>query len=260
MNFIIITQKDILYTPIFFEKFFKSKYPGTCKGTIIQKAFGDQSYIDLIKRMYNFYGFKDFLKQGIKYIRKTFLAALYEKELYKKALSIENISHKFGIPVLPFDSVNSKEFKNWVKEQEIELIVSIAASEIFDEEILALPEKECINFHNAPLPDYRGMLPNFWQMHYDEPYSVLTVHTMTKSVDKGKIIYQQKTKIKAEYSLEDLILLTKKKSANALVEVLRQFKQGEVTYKPMSNVKGTYFTFPDRDDVKKFKSKGKQLL
>ncbi|NGP75950.1 formyl transferase [Balneolaceae bacterium YR4-1] len=260
MKFIIVTQGDILYTPIFFREFFAADYAGTCKGVMVQEPLGNKSMWGLIKRMLAFYGPLDFMRQGFTYVYKKLRAKGYEWNLIREPVSIENMARHHNVPVLSFTSVNNGEFKQWVRDQEIDLIVSIAASELFDEEVLELPTHGCINFHNAPLPHYRGMLPNFWQMHHGEEFSVLTVHTMTEALDKGEIVYQQKTPIKSGYSLEDLIRLTKKKSAGALVEVLRQFHEKEVSYAPMPDEEGSYYTFPGRSDVREFKSKGKRLF
>lgn len=259
VNFIIVTQGDILYTPIFFEEFLGKGYEGNCKGVAIQDALGNNIF-ELIKRMHAFYGTKDFIRQGLKFVSKRAKAKLYGLGIYDQPVSIANFASHFDIPVLPFKSVNTPAFKKWVKKNNIDLIVSIAASELFDEEILQIPSLGCINFHNAPLPNYRGMLPNFWQMYHDEEYSVLTVHTMTEELDKGEIIYQGKTEIKSEYSLEDLIFLTKKKSAGVMVKLLNQFREKEVNYRSMPDEEGSYFTFPDREAVRKFKDKGYTLL
>lgn len=260
MNFIIVTQGDILYTPVFFEEFFSKEYAEECKGVMVQDALGNKSFLGLLKRMYSFYGFVDFTKQGIRYVLSKLWAKFYDRNLTTEAVSIENIVKKHNIPVLPFESVNTEDFKRYIKDHDVDLVVSIAASEIFKKEILDLPKFGCINFHNAPLPDYRGMLPNFWQMYNDEDCSVLTVHTMTEDLDRGEIIYQQETRIQPEYSLEDLIFLTKRKSAEALVEVLEAFRESEVNYKPMPEREGSYFTFPEREDVVAFKSNGKTLF
>jgi methionyl-tRNA formyltransferase len=260
MNFVIVTQGDLLYTPVFFSEFFSSSCKGSCKGIIVQEALGNKSYPALIKRMYSFYGLFYFLKQGFNFCFKKIQAKLYEKSISSKVISISNVAGHYGIPTLPCESVNTNEFKQWIKDNNIDLIISIAASEVFGKEILELPTYGCINFHNAPLPNYRGMLPNFWQMYHDEDYSVLTVHTMTEDLDRGKIIYQQKTKIKAEYSLEDLIFVTKRKSADVLARILKQFDEHNIEYKVMPEETGSYFTFPGREDVREFRSKGKRLL
>ncbi|MDZ7771626.1 MAG: formyltransferase family protein [Balneolaceae bacterium] len=260
MNFVIVTQKDLFFTPEFFRVFLASDYPGTCRGVVVQSTLGNRSTAAFLKRMHAFYGTKDFLLQGLRHLKLTLQARLYDTGLTSRPVSIENWCRRHGVPVLDFQSVNSPGFKNWLKEHTIDLVVSIAASEKFDEELLELPPMGCINFHNAPLPRYRGMLPNFWQMYHGEEVSTLTVHEMTPELDRGAVLYRQETPIRPEYSFYDLAEVTKRRSAEALAEILKRYRENRMEKKPMPEGEGSYFTFPGREDVKAFKQKGNRLI
>lgn len=260
MNFVIVTQNDLFFTPEFFRAFFGSDYPGACRGVVVQPTLSDGSALALVKRMHAFYGTIDFLREGFRHAWLTLKARLYDWNLSAEPVSIRNHARAHGIPVLPHESVNGKDFKNWLKEHNIDLVVSIAASELFDEELLELPPEGCINFHNAPLPRYRGMLPNFWQMYHGEEVSVLTVHEMTPKLDRGGIIYRQETPIRPGMSFYELAAAAKRRSADALREVLGMYREGDVEKRPMPDEEGSYFTFPGREEVKRFKQKGYKLI
>lgn len=260
MNFVIVTQSDLFFTPAFFRAFFAADYHGTCKGVVVQPTLNNASTFALARRMHAFYGTRDFLREGLRHAWLTLKAKLYEWNLSAEPVSIENHARAHGVPVLPFESVNGKDFKKWLKEHNIDLVVSIAASELFDEELLELPPMGCINFHNAPLPRYRGMLPNFWQMYHGEEVSTLTVHEMSPELDRGMIIYRQETPIREEQSFYDLAAITKRRSAEALTEVLEMYETGRVEKRPMPAEESSYFSFPGREEVKEFKRKGGKLI
>lgn len=264
MKIVIVTQRDPFYIPIFFKNFFKlyneSKKEIEIEGVMIQDALGKNSVFSLAKKMYNFYGLKDFIKQSYKYGVSKIKKILYRLNLLNKVFSVEYFVKNNNIDLLNYSDANSNQFIEFVENKNIDLIVSVSASQIFGKEILNTPKYGCINLHNAPLPKYRGMLPNFWQMYHDEDYSILTIHKMVEELDKGQIIHQKRTKIERWMTLDDLIKVTKSNSAEALWKVLGDFEEDKVEYKEMPEIEGSYFSFPTKEDVKKFKAKGNKLL
>jgi methionyl-tRNA formyltransferase len=264
MNIIIITQQDPIYLPIFFKNFFEiykqEDKEINIKGIMIQEPLGEESISTLIKQIYNFYGPLDFLKQSINYIKTKTNHLLYKLNLKNKILYIPALAKENNIPILEESDANSKRFITFLENKNIQLVVSVSATQIFERKLLETPEYGCINIHCAPLPRYRGMMPNFWQMYHDEEYSVLTIHKMVKELDKGAIIHQEKTKIEKNMTLHELVCQTKVNASKALWKVLNQFLTGKVNYKPLPKVEGSYFSFPTKEDVKKFRMKGKRLL
>lgn len=263
MKIIIVSQSDPFYIPLFFSKF--SELMADVKniqvdGVIIQQGLGKKSKISLARQMFQFYGLYHFITQSIKYCMRKCTGKLNSLGLLGKSFSIEYFVKKSGWDIIDYTNVNSSDFVDYVKENDIDLIVSVAASQIFKKEILEAPKEGCINIHNAPLPDYRGMLPNFWQMYHGEEYSVMTIHEMVEELDKGRIILQKKTKIEPDMSLDELIKKTKQKNAEALIQVLEMFGKGEVEYRDLPEKEGSYFSFPLKKDVAEFRRRGGRLF
>ena len=264
MKIIIVTQEDPFYIPIFFKHFFdkfdKSTSGIKIVGVIIQEPLGKKSKKALARKMLDFYGPISFILQSVKYLLKIVEKKLNEMHILTASFSIEYFLKKNKVVLLKYKNVNSTKFSKFVEENKIDLIVSVAASQIFKTRILKKPKMGCINIHNAPLPDYRGMLPNFWQMYHNEKFSVVTIHEMVEKVDKGKIIFQDRTKIEKGMTLNRLIKKTKKKNAEALIKVLEMFKKNEVKYKPLPAKQGSYFSFPTQKDVSEFRKRGYRII
>ncbi|ADL12215.1 methionyl-tRNA formyltransferase [Acetohalobium arabaticum] len=264
MKIIIVTQHDPFYLPLLFKKFFKFYIQHQNKieieGIVIQQPLGRSSIWNLLKQLYNFYGPIDFSKQALRYLKKQLNYLRYRVGLKDNFLSIPALAKKYNIEVLSYSDINSQEFIDFITDNQIDLVVSASATQIFKEQILTAPKYGCINIHSAPLPRYRGMMPNFWQMYHGEEYSVLTIHRMITKLDKGDIIMQKKTKIKSDMTLDDLVCQTKIKAAEALGEVLLKFFNNEVEFRPLPDIEGSYFSFPTKKDVEKFKAKGKRLI
>ena len=264
MKIIIITQEDPFYISIFFKRFFELYSHNQDKidviGIVVQKSLGNKSISGLIKRMWYFYGPLYFFLYGFKYTLYKLNYFLYKYNLVRAVDNMMSLSEKNKIEILNFTNVNGSDFIHFVKDKKVDMIVSVAASQIFRKSILRTPRLGCINIHNAPLPNYRGMLPNFWQMFHSEKYSVMTIHEMVEELDKGRIIFQMKTAIDDGMSLEELIKKTKYTNAEALMIVLKQFIRNKVVYRDLPNKKGSYFTFPNRKDIAIFKGKGYRII
>jgi methionyl-tRNA formyltransferase len=247
---LFITQEDPFYIKTFFQEFLnKYPYKKNIAGVVICSTMGKTSILKQAKQMYNFYGFIDFVRMGLRYVRVK--------------LSGKDISHlmqQYNIPVYFDNNINDDIFINYWAKQNIDVIVSVAAPKIFREKLLKLPKKGCINMHSAKLPFYKGMMPVFWQMFYGEKTIGLTIHEMNDKLDEGKIILQKETAINPEESLDTLIKRTKKMMAYNLIEVLELCKKNKITYLPKSEEPGSYYTFPTKEEVSEFRRKGKKIL
>ena len=77
-----------------------------------------------------------------------------------------------------------------IKQISPDLIFNILSDNIFPKEILDLPKIGAINFHNGPLPLYRGhghVIP-FWAIMNNEKVHGVTWHFMDEGIDTGDII------------------------------------------------------------------------
>lgn len=256
MRIVIVTQEDPFYMPLFFRNFLRDQRTGiTIHGVVIQQALGNRTARGLAGRIWSLYGTFGFLIMGTRYTWRMLLGTLG-----RWAPTVRGYCRRAGVPLLSQTDVNSEAFLEMIRSSEIDLIVSVSASQIFREPVLTAPPKGCINLHNAPLPHYRGMLPNFWQLYHGEEKSVLTIHRMVAKLDAGTILFQQSTTITNDMSLEKLIRSTKIQSATALWSVLEQLRDGTQRETPMPEEAGSYFTWPTREEARELRRRGRRLL
>ncbi len=267
LNILFVTEEDPFFIIHFFKEFERIKIDSNINvhGVIIQETLGKKSKWLLFKQMYNFYGLLDFVILGTRFSLKKildFFAVKIFKGNFFGAFSLEHFFKKHNWNIIQIKNINSDESLKYLNKLNLDLIVSVAASQIFKKELLELPKYGCINVHNAKLPKNRGMMPCFWALlNYDnEPYSATTIHRMNEKLDDGKIILQEDFKLDPNESLHKLLIRTKKLSAHLLMKTLEFYVIGEPVYLPNDASLSTYHSFPTRDDVKKFKAKGLKLL
>jgi methionyl-tRNA formyltransferase len=264
LTVLVITQEDPFYIPHFFRTFCRMHGDHanriTIKEVVIQPSFGE-SKLQLARRMLEFYGWADFLRLLGRYASQKAQLLSERLQIREAPTSIAGICRQHQIAVRVEADVNRPDFVDWIREAGIDLIVSVSAPQIFKQPLLQAPRYGCINIHNGRLPDYRGMLPNFWQMLNREAHSTTTIHTMVAKLDAGGIVWEEKTPIQPGMKLDTLIRQTKEKSAEALWRVLEDLAQTQkLTIIREIAGKGSYYSFPTQRDAKRLRAAGHSLL
>jgi methionyl-tRNA formyltransferase len=261
IKILFITQDDPFYVRLFFEEFFRNySYLGEIIAVVISQVMGKKSYSKLARQMYDFYGPVDFTRMGIKYALSRLLEQLPYVLRRNGYFSLAQLCRHYGIQVHRESRINSREFLNTLKRMNLDLIISVAAPEIFKYEIIQIPKYGCINIHNAKLPRYRGMMPNFWQMYNNEKSVGITIHEINPRIDDGRIILQEEVDIYSGETLDSLIKRTKRIGAHLMIKAIDMIRTENVTFKENKSTEGSYFSFPTRKDVKEFRKRGKRII
>ncbi|MFG0242799.1 MAG: formyltransferase family protein [Phycisphaerales bacterium JB054] len=251
LRVLLITEDDPLYVVKFFEVFF-AEWPRDrieLVGITISEAFHEPIW-KTAKRMLSFYGPIDF-------VRLCFRFAMVKLRGY----NIGKLAREAGVPLVETASVNDEAYVAKVRDEiRPDVIVSVAAPEIFKKGILGAAKERCINIHCGRLPIYRGMMPNFWQLLHGEQAATLTVHEMVEKLDAGGIVQIREFPLRERDSLDRVIVGTKQESARLMLEVLERFASGEVVATPLDMTDKKYFSFPKPKDVKQFRKRGHRML
>jgi methionyl-tRNA formyltransferase len=250
LRVLFITEDDPLYVIQLFEVFFREYSPETLDicGVTIDRPFHEPPWKTL-RRMQGLYG-----TVGVMRIGSRFLRAKMSRR------SIASLAAGRSIPMFPATSVNAPEYLETVRGLSPDVIVSVAAPEIFRKEILRIPRLGCINIHSGRLPLYRGMMPTFWQMLQGESAAAVTVHEMAEKLDAGSILGTVTVPLRARDSLDRVITVTKQEGARLLIEVLEKLRLGQTAPIPLNMDGAKYFSFPKREHVREFQKRGHTLL
>lgn len=264
MKIIFFTQEDPFYVKQFFDEFLRLYAPADeIKAIVLSRPMGKKTVLQLARQMYNFYGFLDFLRMGTRY---AFIKLMQHRNVTRsaagevdKTYTIKQLATSYGIDIIERSDLNDPSFLKEIRRYDADLFISVASPIIFKKELIDMPRLGCINIHNAPLPKYRGMLPNFWQLYHNEKESGITVHRINTGIDTGDIIAQRFVPIQPEETLHSLILKTKRQGARIMIDVIDDFRNERIQSVKMSGA-GSYFTFPSRKEVLELKRRGRRLI
>jgi methionyl-tRNA formyltransferase len=250
LRVLFVTEDDPIYVIRFFDSFLV-EYPREqfdIVGMTIVAPFRE-SLAATARRMLSFYGVV-----GSARLAARFAAAKLRRR------SIATLAKREGVPLVSTSSVNDPGYVARIRELDPDVMVSVAAPEIFRDEVLSAPRLECINLHSGRLPKFRGMMPTFWQMLGGERQATVTVHEMAREVDAGRILGTVECAIHERDSVDRLMTEAKLAGARLMIRVLSEIASGTVVPRPLDMSEASYYSFPTRQDARNLLRRGHRLL
>ncbi len=83
------------------------------------------------------------------------------------------------------------DFAAALRDTTFDCLFSITWLSIISDEVLAMPSRYAINFHDGPLPSYAGLYTPAWAIKNGEEKYGVTWHAMVSGVDRGEIFEQE---------------------------------------------------------------------
>jgi methionyl-tRNA formyltransferase len=249
LKIVFATPEEPLAVPVFLEKLLPELTEEVAAIAVVSPVYTRSSWVRQAKRFIDAFGVREFVVEALQFA--------YFKA--RRRGSVRGIARAHGIRLLTPEDVNAPEFLERLREIGPDLVVSVSCPQIFGRELLELPRLGCINVHSALLPHYRGVLPTFWVLAEGEERTGVTVHYMTPGIDGGDILAQAGVPIAPDETLRSLMRKCKTVAAGLVLETVRGFEEGAVSTRPNPPDKGSYFSFPAREDVVRFRARGRRL-
>lgn len=249
----VITQNDPYYMPLFFEEFLPRLREVTVEQVTILSIL-DEDILSLGIRMLSFYGPANFTRRLFGYAYRNILDSIGTGNY-----SVESVAQSYDVPTNRRNGINTEEYISWVEKANIDIVLSVASSQIFEEELLRAPNYCCLNIHTAKLPQYRGVLPTFWALYHGEDEIGITIHTMVSEIDRGEIANQMTFPTENITTLDEAIKRGKREGGELAARTLNDIANESISMTDMKG-DGSYFSFPTKADRKEFQKRGYRLL
>jgi methionyl-tRNA formyltransferase len=173
--------------------------------------------------------------------------------------SIKHVCARHGVSHAVVQDVNAPEFVSELAGRHLDVLVSVSCPQIFKRPLLETPSVGCLNIHGALLPEYRGIMPSFWMLANRERRAGVTVYFMNEEIDAGDIAEQRAFDIFPTETLDGFLRRSKAAAAEVLIDVLRSIEIGTLAPAPMDMTKGSYYSWPDVEAVRRFRATGHKL-
>ena len=131
-----------------------------------------------------------------------------------------------GVPVQQFAKKNfNADISAWLFQYQPDAVFVKTFPWRIPAECLQVPKHGFINFHYAPLPEWRGSNPLFWMIRNKADTAGVTVHRMAEEFDNGDVLISQSLSVSPEYTFGFLCT----QLAYAGVELTGKLLQGMMT-------------------------------
>ena len=254
MRLLIITQDDPFFLPRNIEYF-------------LNKISSDDEVVAAVVLNVSPFGKKEsFAKKALKTLRifgmrffvNYALRFVVTKLILKRSVISSFKSNNIEM-ISPQGSINSTDSLEVLRRFEPDILISIAGNEIYRRPLLDLAKFGCLNLHTGMLPKYRGLMPTFWALKNNEEEIGVTVFQVDEGIDSGPILVQKSINVDG-FSLNEVIKKTKRIGMDCMLEAVGKVKRGEADLIDNDATEATYFSFPSKGDVKKFRQLGKKFF
>jgi methionyl-tRNA formyltransferase len=248
VKIVFLTTDDPIYLPAFFERVLNERAEQTEEVYVVPPLYRGQTPARAAWRYYRTFGFRAVMGLG---------ARLARAKLTRQ--SIADVCKRHGVEYAEVEDVNSADFLEHLKAIAPDIVVSVSCPQIFKKELIDTPSFGCLNIHGAILPQYRGVLPSFWMLANREEQAGVTIHFVNEKIDAGDAVGQRIFEILPEESLDEFIRRSKTIAADLFIDVLRRIEDGTLTPEPIAVAEGSYYSWPDREAVERFRKAGRTV-
>jgi methionyl-tRNA formyltransferase len=125
-------------------------------------------------------------------------------------------------------------------------LFSVVNMGILSPEVLALPGRMAINYHDGPLPRYAGAHATSWAILRGERAHGVTWHEMTELVDAGRILVQREVPIAGDDTAVTLNARCYEAALEAFADLVEGLAAGSLVPQPQDLRQRTYFGLHQR--------------
>ena len=180
MKIVFLAANDPIYLPGFFERVLSERARSVAAVFAVPPLYKGQSSAQAAWRYFRTFG----AGATVGLVRKLAGARRHGQ-------SIEAVCARYGVPYGVREDVNAPEFLDELRGLGCDVVVSVSCPQIFQRELIELPERGCLNIHGAILPAYRGVMPSFWMLANGERQAGVTIFFVNEDIDAGDVCGQR---------------------------------------------------------------------
>jgi methionyl-tRNA formyltransferase len=248
MKITFLTTDDPIYLPAFFENLLGKYGKETQAVYIVPPLYKNQTTLQAGIRYFKTFG-----------ILGTLGLALRVGGVTLRGQSIASACKRHGVACELVPDINDEKFLDHLRAAGTDLIISVSCPQIFKKPLIELPQLGCLNIHGAILPHHRGVLPSFWMLANKEKNAGVSIYYVNEKIDAGELCGQRIFGIVPGESLDSFLTRSKAIAAELLLEVLIKVTDGTITRTPLNLADGSYYSWPDKEAVKRFWANGHLL-
>jgi amino acid adenylation domain-containing protein len=137
------------------------------------------------------------------------------------------------------------DFALALSDSEFEWLFSINNPWVIPSSVLKLPKMATLNYHDSPLPKYRGMYATTWALIHGEKTHAISFHEVTENIDAGRIFRQSEVFVSPEDTAWSLNAKCFEKAIETFRELATDLRRvpsrDKIVTHTQDSSKGSYF-------------------
>ncbi len=163
---------------------------------------------------------------------------------------LKQISDSGNIPFQIFNKKNLEtDILTWLGKFQPDVVLVKTFPWKIPSVALKIPKYGFINFHYAPLPEFRGTNPLFWMIKAQVSEGGVTVHKMDENFDSGDILFMKKVPIYPDASFGMLIGQLAFVGAELVIPLLNGLMQNNLSVTKQNGELANWYARPKAEDL-----------
>ncbi|HTF05453.1 MAG TPA: formyltransferase family protein, partial [Bacteroidia bacterium] len=155
---------------------------------------------------------------------------------------------------VPLQVFAQKEFEsslaNWLQQHHPDVVLVKTFPWKIPGVLLTVPAHGFINFHYAPLPEWRGPSPLFWMIRNRAKEIGVSVHRMDPDFDTGDILVQNRVPLSPELTMGMCTAQLAFMGADSTAQLLQALHTGSIQSSTQDHTKSGWFKRPAAEDLR----------
>ncbi len=256
--YLVIDETDF-YQPDFVARFLERTNDQVVGAALVTRVPAKNNINLYLASHWYYLRLTEILKLVGQSVRTKIYDAILPRRKGGRFYSVRSVFKFFRVDFIEVhDDINREEYIRHMQSSQPDVVVS-SNSLYFGPDILRLPGICCINRHSALLPSYGGLFPVLQAYVHGEDATGVSVHMMTKKMDSGSILAQQKFVLRPQDTIASLYERCFACSADVLLEALEKIGRRDFSsvgdYYPES-----YYSFPTPEHWGIFRKRGGKFI
>lgn len=111
--------------------------------------------------------------------------------------SVASTAGSLGVAVHEAREVREPALADWLRERQVELLLSVHSRHQIDADVLAAPPLGAYNVHPGPLPECAGLNAPSWALYEGADRHGVTLHQMSPVIDAGAIVFEDRFDVRS---------------------------------------------------------------
>jgi methionyl-tRNA formyltransferase len=194
-------------------------------------------------------------RKAVELFQYRAIALIYQLLGRRKVPALRAMAREHDVPLVGSADVNNPQTMEIIRSWQPDLVISVYLNQRIKAPLIALPEIGCTNIHPALLPRNRGLFPYFWVLANGDEETGVTVHWVDEEFDTGGIILQERLPVRPEDTIQSLAYRSCVLGADMLVESVRLIEEGTAPGIHQDESQASYFSWPKRADLRRFRER-----